>query len=68
MQYFLHLDKRKILLQEYSQPPILPSPHCRWVVNVDLDIRSMSLVINIFVPMLHVPQVKYGLVVGQCYV
>ena len=32
MQYFTHLEKREILQQEYSQPPILPSPHFRWVV------------------------------------
>ena len=33
MQYFLYLDKREILQQEYSQPRILPSPHFRWVEN-----------------------------------
>ena len=25
--------KREVLQQEYSQPPILPSPHFRWVVK-----------------------------------
>ena len=33
MQYFSYLDKRDVFQQEYSQPPILPSPHFRWVVN-----------------------------------
>ena len=33
MQYVSHLDKKGVLQQEYSQPPILPSPHFRWVVN-----------------------------------
>ena len=28
-----HLDEREVLQQEYSQPPILPSPHFRWVVK-----------------------------------
>ena len=28
MQYFSYSDKREVL-----QPPILPSPHFRWVVN-----------------------------------
>ena len=30
----LYTDKREVLQQEYSQPPILPSPHFRRVVNV----------------------------------
>ena len=30
---FSYIDKREVLQQEYSQPPILPSPHLRWVVN-----------------------------------
>ena len=33
MQWFLYLDKREVLQQEYSLPPILPSPHFRWVVK-----------------------------------
>ena len=33
MQWISYLDKREVLQQEYSQPPILPSPHFRWVVN-----------------------------------
>ena len=36
MQYFSYTDKREVLHQEYSQPPILPSPHFRWVMNVRL--------------------------------
>ena len=28
-----YIDKREVLQQEYSQPPILPSSHFRWVVN-----------------------------------
>ena len=31
---FSYLDKREVLQQEYAQPPILPSPHFRCVVNV----------------------------------
>ena len=27
MQSFSYFDKREVLQQEYSQPPILPSPH-----------------------------------------
>ena len=27
------LDKREVLQQEYSQPPILPFPHFWWVVK-----------------------------------
>ena len=30
IQWFSYLDKRQALQQEYSQPPILPSPHFRW--------------------------------------
>ena len=31
----MHLgDKMKVLQQEYSQPPILPSRHFRWVVMI----------------------------------
>ena len=33
MQCFSYLAKREVFLPEYSQPPILPSPHFRWVVN-----------------------------------
>ena len=32
MQKFPYLDKRGVLQQEHSQPPILPSPHFQWVV------------------------------------
>ena len=28
-----NIDNREVLHQEYSQPPILPSPHLRWVGN-----------------------------------
>ena len=31
MESFSHLDKGEVLQQEYSQPPILPSPRFRWV-------------------------------------
>ena len=34
MQYISYLEKRGVLQQEYSQPPTLPSPHFRWVVNI----------------------------------
>ena len=34
MQWFSYLDKREVLQQEYSQAPILTSPHFRWVVNL----------------------------------
>ena len=27
MEYLSHFDKKEVLEQEYSQPPILPSPH-----------------------------------------
>ena len=40
MQLFLYLDKREVLQQEYSQPPILPSSHVRWVVNIPLCFRG----------------------------
>ena len=33
MQWVSYLDKRKVLQQEYSQAPILPAPHFRWVVK-----------------------------------
>ena len=33
MQKFSYLDKREVLQWEYSQPPILPSLHFRWVVK-----------------------------------
>ena len=33
MQLFSYLDEREVLQQEYSPPPILPSPHFHWVVN-----------------------------------
>ena len=28
-----YFDKREVLQQEYSQSPILPSPHLQWVVK-----------------------------------
>ena len=28
------LDEREVLQHEYSLPPIRPSPHFRWIVNV----------------------------------
>ena len=31
---FSYFDKREVLQQEHFQPPILPSPHFRWVVNM----------------------------------
>ena len=37
MQWISYLDKREVLQQEYSQAPILPSPHFRWVVNPSED-------------------------------
>ena len=37
---FFYLDKRELLQHEYSQPPILPSPHFRWVVNLCKDLLS----------------------------
>ena len=40
MQWFSYLDKREVLQQEYSQPPILPSPHFWWVVNVNTFMHS----------------------------
>ena len=33
MQKLLYIDKREALQEEYSQPPILPSPHFLRVVN-----------------------------------
>ena len=41
MQWFSYLDKREVLQQEYSQPPILPSPHFRWVVKGGGCIRTV---------------------------
>ena len=43
MQHFSHFDKREVLQQEYSQPPILPSPHFRWVVNTLSRVHSLHL-------------------------
>ena len=34
MQLLSYFDKREVLQQEYSQPPILPSSHFPWVVNL----------------------------------
>ena len=31
------IDKREVLQQEYSKPPILPSPHFRWVVTISIS-------------------------------
>ena len=36
---FPYAHKRKVLQQQYSQPPILPSPHFRWVVNILYDLQ-----------------------------
>ena len=33
MQKFSYVDKREVLQQEYSQPPILPFSHFPWVVK-----------------------------------
>ena len=38
MQLLSHFDKRVVLQQEYSQPPILPSAHFLWVVKYHLNI------------------------------
>ena len=35
MQWFSYLDKREVFQQEYSQILIVPSPHFRWVVNIE---------------------------------
>ena len=35
MQWFSYLDAREVLQQEYSQPPMLPSPHFWWVVKAN---------------------------------
>ena len=32
MQYRSYTDRRGVLQQEYSKPPILLTPHFRWVV------------------------------------
>ena len=32
--FHIIIDKRGLLQQKYSQPPILPSPHWQWVVNI----------------------------------
>ena len=45
MHHFLHFNKREVLQQEYSQPPILPSPRFLWVVNLIYyppGVRSMK--------------------------
>ena len=36
MQYFLHIDKRGLLQQEYSQPSKLPSTQFLWAVNLEI--------------------------------
>ena len=33
MHQFTYLNTREVLQQEYSQLPILPSPHFRWEVE-----------------------------------
>ena len=38
---FSYTDKREVLQQEYSQPPILPFPHFRWVVNARRRVSSV---------------------------
>ena len=35
-------DKREVLQNEYSQPPILPSPHFRWVVNITMPFSTCA--------------------------
>ena len=40
MQWFWYLDKREVLQQEYSKPPIHPSPHFRWVANGTIHAQS----------------------------
>ena len=39
MQMFSYLDKRGVFQQEYFQPPILPSPHFRWVVKMVSEVH-----------------------------
>ena len=34
MNYLSYVDKRGILKQQYTQAPILPSPHFRWAVKI----------------------------------
>ena len=43
MQKFSYFDKREVLQQEYSQPPILPSPHFLWVVKLRKPIFDWPL-------------------------
>ena len=50
MQWFSYLDKREVLQQEYSQPPILPPPHywfvvytCTWVSLMSNYLKSRVL-------------------------
>ena len=37
MEYFPHLNKKDVLQQEYSRPPILHSPHFNWVVKLVIE-------------------------------
>ena len=41
-QYFSCTDKWEVLQQGYSQPPILPSPHFRWVAILYLFLPLTS--------------------------
>ena len=55
------IDKREVLQQEYSQPPILPSPHFRWVVNTILYLFVSG--INEIFHRKAVPLVVFGVLV-----
>ena len=43
MQYLSYTDKSGVLQQEYSQPPILPYPHFRWVVLTDIPFIGITI-------------------------
>ena len=62
MQYFSYCDKREVLQQEYSQPPILPSRHFRRVVNAIKDVITIiiDLIAPIYIHCMRLRRVAYG--------
>ena len=57
MQSSLYLDKREVLQQEYSQPPILPSPHFRLVVKWLYNLMGGLEIANLRIINIHIKKI-----------
>ena len=65
MQKFSYIDKREVFQPEYSQPPILTSPHFLWVVNDVIIIPAFVEMLGSCVGLFLIAVLYEGLKVGR---